>query len=65
MMGVSQVVFCLEDIRKNDSRAIVRWRRDVDAERDAGMVFQAASVSRPSELTKRLRLGKLAGGHAR
>ena len=27
------------------------------------MVFQAASEGRPSELIKRLRLGKLAGGH--
>lgn len=43
-------------------RAVVRWRQAHDAQRDAGMVFQAASEGRPLELAKRLRLGKLAGG---
>lgn len=40
---------------------MARWRRAVEAKRDAGMVFQAASEGRPMELAKRLRLGVLAG----
>lgn len=40
----------------------MRWRRAVEAKRDAGVVFKAASEGRPLELAKRLRLGRLAGG---
>ena len=34
----------------------------MEAKRDAGIVFHAASEGRPMELARRLRLGKLAGG---
>ena len=37
----------------------------MEAHRDAALVFKAASEGRPLELAKRLRLGKLAGGHHR
>ena len=43
-------------------RGVLFWRRAVEAKRDAGMVFKAASEGRPMELARRLRLGKLAGG---
>lgn len=41
---------------------MMRWRRALDAHRDATRVFNAARDGRPMELDKRLRLGKLAGG---
>ena len=53
-------VLQLEGNRRRGRLAL--WRRGVEAKRDAGMVFQAASEGRPLELGKRLRLGKLAGG---
>lgn len=43
-------------------RPMLQWRRAVEAKRDAGLVFKAASEGRPLELGKRVRLGKLAGG---
>lgn len=41
---------------------LLRWRRAVEAKRDAAMVFRAAAEGRPMELAERVRLGKLADG---
>lgn len=42
-------------------RALLMWRRAHCANRDAVLVFKAASEGRPLELAKRLTLGRLAG----
>jgi len=43
----------------------VRFRRAHEAQRDARLVFRAASQGRPLELQMRLVLGGLAGGRER